>query len=140
VVSEGPDPATEGDRLGARLGLEHLESEEEGRARGRIAVAEHLLQPYGFVHGGVFAVLAESICSRATWFAVRDEGKLAMGQANQTTFLRPVQGGHVNAEARVLHRGRTTWVWHVEFTDDEERLCAVSQMTVAVRPAPSDVG
>jgi uncharacterized protein (TIGR00369 family) len=133
VASEEQAP-TEGDRLGAHLGIEHLESGEDA-ARGRIAVAEHLLQPYGFLHGGVFAVLAESICSRATWRAVRDRGEVAMGQSNQTTFLRPVTDGHVNAVARVVHRGRTTWVWQVEFTDDEDRLCALSQMTVAVRPS-----
>ena len=133
MASEEALPA-EGDRLGAHLGLEHLEG-GEGTARGRIAVAEHLLQPYGFVHGGVFAVMAESICSRATWSTVRENGEVAMGQANQTTFLRPATAGHINAEGKVLHRGRTTWVWQVHFTDDAGKLCAVSQMTVAVRPA-----
>ena len=139
MTSEEAAPP-EGDRLGQHLGLEHLEDEDPGRARGRIAVAEHLLQPYGFMHGGVFAVLAESICSRATWEAVRGRGDVAMGQANQTTLLRPVERGRVHAEARALHRGRTTWVWQVEFTDDEGRLCAVSQMTVAVRPANRETG
>jgi 1,4-dihydroxy-2-naphthoyl-CoA hydrolase len=127
--------AAEGDRLGARVGLEHLEDGPDGTARGRITVGEHLLQPHGFMHGGVFAVLAESICSRATMRAVGERGEIAMGQSNQTTFLRPVTEGSVEASARPLHRGRTTWVWHVEFTDDQGRLCAVSQMTVAVRPA-----
>jgi acyl-coenzyme A thioesterase PaaI-like protein len=35
-----------------------------------------------------------------------------------------------------LHRGRTTWVWDVRFSDDAGHLCAVTRMTIAVRPAP----
>ena len=59
-----------------------------------------------------------------------------MGQSNSATFMRPITEGHVNAVARTRHRGRTTWVWDVEITDDEERLCALVRMTVAVRPVP----
>ena len=53
----------------------------------------------------------------------------AMGQSNSATFLRPITEGHVNAVARPRHRGRTTWVWDVEITDDEGRL---------LRPGPDD--
>ena len=53
-----------------------------------------------------------------------EDGKIAMGQSNHTSFLRPVSAGSVHAEARPRHRGRTTWVWEVDFTDDEGRLCA----------------
>ena len=48
-----------------------------------------------------------------------------MGQSNHTSFLRPVSEGTVHADGRRRHRGRTTWVWDVEFTDDEGRLCAL---------------
>ena len=65
--------------------------------------------------------MAESICSAATWLGVHDDGMAAMGQSNDTTFLRPITEGHVNALARPRHRGRTTWVWDVEITDDEGR-------------------
>jgi 1,4-dihydroxy-2-naphthoyl-CoA hydrolase len=40
----------------------------------------------------------------------------------------------VNALARTRQRGRTTWVWDCELTDDEGRVCALVRMTVAVRP------
>ncbi len=86
------------------------------------------------VHGGVYASLAESICSAATYEAVRAEGKVAMGQANSTTFLRPIFEGHVNALARARQRGSTTWIWDVDLTDDDGRLCALVRMTIAVRP------
>jgi 1,4-dihydroxy-2-naphthoyl-CoA hydrolase len=103
-------------------------------ARARIEVEPRHLQPFGTVHGGVYAALAESICSAATYDAVRESNMAAMGQANNTTFLRPVLEGHVTALARARHRGRTTWVWDVEMSDDEGRVCALSRVTIAVRP------
>ena len=63
-------------------------------ARAAIEVAEHHKQPNGIVHGGVYASLAESLCSAATHEAVREDGMVAMGQANDTAFLRPITEGH----------------------------------------------
>jgi uncharacterized protein (TIGR00369 family) len=60
---------------------------------------------------------------------------LAMGQSNHTSFLRPVSEGTVHATGTVRHRGRTTWVWEIEFTDDQGMLCALTRVTMAVRSA-----
>jgi 1,4-dihydroxy-2-naphthoyl-CoA hydrolase len=103
-------------------------------ARAEIAVEKRHLQPFGIVHGGVYATLAESICSAATYNAVREDGMVAMGQSNDTTFLRSIGEGKITATAKTRHRGRTTWVWDVEMTDGEGRVCALSRMTIAVRP------
>ena len=111
-------------------GVEWLDTGPE-EASARVAVSEHHKQPYGFVHGGVYATLAESVASRAT--AMQGEGKAALGMSNNTTFIRPITEGHVNALARLRHGGRTTMIWDVEMSDDEGRLCALSRMTVAVR-------
>lgn len=129
-MSQPETPPSPFDEL---IGTEWLEDGPE-LARGRIAVTEQITQPMGLVHGGVFAALAESICSAATHRAVVGDGMVAMGQANSTTFLRPITEGHVNALARRRHGGRTSWVWDVEITDDEGRLCALVRMTTAVRP------
>jgi 1,4-dihydroxy-2-naphthoyl-CoA hydrolase len=115
------------------IGTEWIDLDPDN-ARARIRVEKRHLQPYGIVHGGVFASLAESLTSAATYRAVRDEGMVAMGQANDTTFLRPIGEGFVNATAKPRHRGRTTWVWDVEITDDDGRACALSRVTIAVRP------
>ena len=115
-------------------GLEiHAMSDEEVVAR--VPVRDELLQPAGLVHGGVFASIAESMTSLATWRAVKAGGESAQGLSNQTSFLRPILGGTIHAVARRRHRGRTTWVWEVEITDDEQRLCALVRMTIAVRAA-----
>jgi 1,4-dihydroxy-2-naphthoyl-CoA hydrolase len=115
------------------IGTEWIDFDPDN-ARAKIEVERRHLQPYGIVHGGVYATLAESICSAATYNAVREDGMVAMGQSNDTTFLRPIGEGTITATARTRHRGRTTWVWDVEISDDEGRVCALSRMTIAVRP------
>jgi 1,4-dihydroxy-2-naphthoyl-CoA hydrolase len=120
--------------LEGTLGFELTEIGEE-LARGYFDVAERVRQPLGIVHGGAYAAYAESLASAATFRAVQPES-IAMGQSNDTSFLRPISEGRVHVEARRRHRGRTTWVWEVEFTDDQGRLCAISRVTMAVRPTP----
>ena len=99
-------------------------------------MGEHLKQPIGLVHGGVHAAIAEGLASLGTNYGVAAEGKVGLGMSNESTFLRPLGGGTIHATARRRHCGRTTWIWDVELTDDEGRLCAVSRVTVAVRPGP----
>jgi 1,4-dihydroxy-2-naphthoyl-CoA hydrolase len=118
------------DRL---YGLEVLSATDE-EVRAQVKVRDEILQPAGLVHGGVFASIAESITSIATFFAVHEDGKAAVGLSNQTNFLRPITKGTVHAVARRRHRGRTTWVWEVDITDDDGRLCALVRMTVATPP------
>ena len=62
-------------------------------------------------------------------------GGAEQGLSNQTSFLRPIVSGTIHAVARRRHRGRTTWVWEVELSDDDARLCALVRMTIAVREA-----
>jgi len=106
----------------------------DGIARGQVVVHEELKQPAGLVHGGVYAAMAEALASAGTYLVVHEEGSTAMGMSNNTTFLRPVTEGTVHAVARARHRGRTTWVWDVELSDDRDRQIAVSRVTIAVRP------
>jgi len=101
-----------------------------------VAVRDELKQIAGLIHGGVYAAIAESVASVATGVAVAEQGEVAMGLSNNTSFLRPITEGTITALATRIHRGRTTWVWDVRFTDDADRLCAVTRMTVAVRPLP----
>jgi uncharacterized protein (TIGR00369 family) len=64
------------------------------------------------------------------------EGKIAMGQELNVSFMRPISDGHVNATCRVRRRGRTAWNWEIEITDDAGRVCALLRATIAVRDAP----
>lgn len=118
-------------------GLE-VTAAQDGFVQGHVKVRDELLQPAGLVHGGVYASMAESLASLGTAVAVMDDGKMAMGLSNLTSFLRPITAGTIHAEARAQHRGRTTWVWEVQITDDAGRLCALTRMTIAVRDVPAD--
>jgi uncharacterized protein (TIGR00369 family) len=108
---------------------------DEHSAHAELAVRRELMQPWGIVHGGVFATIAESLASWATAMAVAGDGQAAMGLSNATSFLRPLSQGTIHALATRRHRGRTTWVWDVDMSDDEGRLCATSRVTIAVRAA-----
>ncbi len=131
------------DELPFRLdqGFDHLYGLEvtevgERLMRGRVLVRDEIKQPAGLVHGGIYAAVAESLATTGTALAVFADGSTAMGLSNQTSFLRPITEGNINAQARVRHRGRTTWVWEVECSDDAGRLCVLTRVTVAVREAP----
>ena len=120
----------------ALIGTEWLDDDPD-HARVRIAMRDELRQPVGLLHGGVMSTLVESICSRATALAVdrrRDDGD---GPVDQRQLHPPDHRGRApKSSARARHRGRTTWVWDAEVLDAEGRLCALAQMTIAVRPLP----
>lgn len=90
-------------------------------------VTPDLHQPFGLVHGGVYATLAETAASvgASLWFG--DQGKV-VGVSNHTDFLRAVRRGELRAEATPLSRGRTTQLWQVQIGDEQGRLVAHSKV------------
>ncbi len=122
----------EANALDGTLGFEVLEVGEES-VRGRVPVTDRIKQVYGLVHGGAYAALAEMLASEATVRAVWDDGSTAFGTAHEVKFLRQITEGTVHAEGRRIHRSRQMWVWDVDMTDDQGRLCASSRVTIAVR-------
>jgi uncharacterized protein (TIGR00369 family) len=117
------------------LGTEWLDDDPD-HARVRIQMRDELRQPVGLLHGGVMSSLVESVCSRATALAVLDDGMMAMGQSISVSFIRPVTEGAAEVHAKARHRGRTGWVWDAEVLNDDGKICALAQMTIAVRPLP----
>jgi len=133
------DPRGLTSHFDALLGTEWLDDDPE-HARVRVTMRDELRQPVGLLHGGVMSTLVESVCSRATALSVMGDGMMAMGQSIGVSFIRPVTDGHVEVHAVARHRGRTTWVWDAEVIDANGRLCALAQMTIAVRPIPGRAG
>lgn len=109
--------------------------EPDGSWRAWFEVDDRARQPYGIVHGGMYAALAETVASVGTAMAVIDEGNICVGMSNSTNFLRPATEGIVEAYAVPIHRGRTTWVWDIDMRSGD-RLVARSTVTMAVRPQP----
>ncbi|HWV84248.1 MAG TPA: PaaI family thioesterase [Capillimicrobium sp.] len=128
-----PEPVVAWEKgFDALYGLDIVEITDE-RVRATVAVRDAVKQPMGLVHGGVYASMAESLASFGTAAGVMGDGMVPQGLSNATNFLRPITGGTIHADGVRRHRGRTTWIWDIEFTDDEGRLCAVTRMTIAVR-------
>ena len=104
------------------LGI-RIEEASGDRVMAVCAVTPELHQPYGLVHGGVYAALAETAASYGAAMWLGDRGR-TFGISNHTDFLRPVREGALRAEATPLARGRTTQLWQVAISDDRGRLVA----------------
>jgi uncharacterized protein (TIGR00369 family) len=128
-----PDLTLPAGGFDALYGLELLEVTDE-LVLARVAVQDKIKQPFGLVHGGVLASIAETLASLGTAVEVMPAGMAAVGLSNNTSFMRPITEGTIHARASRRHRGRTTWIWDVEVSDDGGRLCALTRMTIAVRP------
>lgn len=98
----------------------------------QMPVNEHTHQPYGLLHGGASAALAETIGSVASWMCINREKQLCVGMEINCNHVRGVKDGFVFAVAKPLHIGASSHVWDIKITDDKERLICVSRLTVAV--------
>jgi 1,4-dihydroxy-2-naphthoyl-CoA hydrolase len=93
-------------------------------------------QPLGLLHGGIYSAVAETVASVATVAAVWDDGYIGSGLNNYASFLRPVTGGTLDVFAKLRGHDDREWTWGHEFRDERGRLCALVDVTIAVRPAP----
>ncbi len=89
-------------------------------------------QPYGLLHGGASAALAETIGSVASAITIDPEKQMCVGIEINCNHLRGVKEGFVTATVMPLHIGATTHVWDIKITDPKDRLVCVSRLTVAV--------
>jgi uncharacterized protein (TIGR00369 family) len=118
------------------LDLEWLELDRES-AHVRLKVRENMRQPLGLLHGGIFSAVAETVASVATVAAVWEDGYVGSGLSNYASFLRPVTGGTLDVFAKLRGHDDREWTWGHEFRDEQDRLCALVDVTIAVRPAPT---
>jgi uncharacterized protein (TIGR00369 family) len=81
-------------------------------------------QPWGLVHGGVYATAVESACSIGASAAVDDAGQFAVGLSNTTDFLRAHREGRLEVRAVPVHQGRTGQLWQCDITRDDGKLVA----------------
>ncbi len=108
------------------------------RVVATLEVTEQHTQPYGLVHGGVYATLGESVCSIGAALSVFDDGANAVGVENHTRFHRGARPGTVlTADAHpVVEQVRGDLrVWTARITRDDGVLCATSRISVAVLPS-----
>ena len=106
---------------------------------GEIDISEKHLQPYGLVHGGVYAGMIETLCSTGAAINIFAENKNAVGLENTTSFLRAVRSGRLRCAARPLVLGKRSHVWEAEVRDDQDRLIATGRVRLLVLEPGAEV-
>ncbi|HEX5487779.1 MAG TPA: hotdog fold thioesterase [Rhodanobacteraceae bacterium] len=101
--------------------------------RGTMPVDDRTRQPYGILHGGASAALAETLGSTAAMLCCED-GRAAVGLDINANHLRAVREGLVTGTARAVHVGRSTQVWEIRIEDDAGKLVCIARLTMAVVP------
>ncbi len=97
-----------------------------------IEINDSHLQPYGLVHGGVYAGMIETLCSTGAALTVWEEKKTAVGLENTTSFLKAVRSGCLRGTARPLVLGKRSHVWEARIHDDRDRLVATGRVRLMV--------
>jgi 1,4-dihydroxy-2-naphthoyl-CoA hydrolase len=122
------------ERLGGynnAMGLRFIEAQPD-RFVAELDIDERHRQPYGLVHGGVYAGMIETLCSTGAALSVWNEGKSTVGLENTTAFLKAVRSGTLRGTARPLARGRRSHVWEATIEDDRNRLVASGRVRLLV--------
>lgn len=124
--------------LGERMGLEILEAAPE-KVVGTLPV-EGNTQPYGLLHGGASAVLAETLGSVGAMLHGGPD-KLAVGVDLNCTHHRGARSGLVTGTATPVHQGRSTATYEIAITDEQDRRVCTARLTCMLRDArPEDTG
>ncbi|OJW59676.1 MAG: thioesterase [Sphingobacteriales bacterium 50-39] len=121
--------------MGGVLGIELTEI-GENFLRARMPVDERTRQPYGLLHGGASAALAETLGSVASAFVIDQTQYYCVGLEINANHIRGVRDGYVYGTATPLHLGKTTHVWDIRIYDEREKLVCVSRLTVAILRKP----
>lgn len=113
------------------LGIEYTEIGTDYLC-GKMPVDHRTHQPLGMLHGGATAALAESLGSAASSMLVDMGEEYVSGIEINVNHIRAVREGFVFGKASLVHKGRRTHVWNIEVRDGEDKLVAVSRLTVMV--------
>jgi uncharacterized protein (TIGR00369 family) len=107
-----------------------------GRVVMRLPVNWKVHQPYGILHGGVSALLAESAASFGGALAAGPD-RSVVGMELNASHLRPLRDGHLTATATPVRVGRSVQVWRIALTDDEGRAVCEARCSLAVVDPPA---
>jgi 1,4-dihydroxy-2-naphthoyl-CoA hydrolase len=120
------------------LGIEYQEVTPE-RVVATMPVDARTHQPFGILHGGASVVLAETVASVGASLNA-GPGRAAVGMEINANHIRPKRSGTVRAVATPSHIGRSTTVWEIRITDEDDRLICLSRCTLAFVEQPGAAG
>ncbi|MEY8849164.1 PaaI family thioesterase [Psychroserpens sp. XS_ASV72] len=95
----------------------------------RMPVNSRVYQPDGVLHGGATVALAESVGSFAAHIFMDTKDRFVRGIEISANHLKSVKEGYVYAKATYLHKGRTTQLWEIKITDDNDALISVCKLS-----------
>ena len=99
----------------------------------RMPVDHRTHQPFGILHGGASVVLAETLGSIASYLCLKDPAKQhAVGLEINANHIRSVKEGFVYGKVTPIHIGRSTQIWDIKITNEENKLVCISRLTVAI--------
>ena len=117
-----------------------LVSAEKDKVVATMPIGPNHRQQVGYLHGGISVTLAESVASLGTVLNIDPGKQMAFGLEINANHLRPKREGQLTATATPIQRGRTTHVWDIRITDENDKLICVSRCTVAVVNRPPENG
>jgi len=132
-----PDKLFSAGHLGERMGIQVVEAAPE-RVVGTMPV-EGNTQPYGLLHGGASAVLAETLGSVGAMLHA-GPNKTVVGVDLNATHHRGIRSGTVTGTATPAHRGRSSATYEIVITDDQNRRVCTARLTCMLRPSTPAVG
>ncbi len=112
------------------LGIEFLDIGDDN-LKARMPVDRRTMQPFGILHGGASAALAETLGSVAANLCVDRNKKMCVGLEINANHIRPVNRGFVYGVARPLHIGGSTHVWEIRIQNEQDMLVCVARLTLA---------
>jgi 1,4-dihydroxy-2-naphthoyl-CoA hydrolase len=101
----------------------------------QVEVGPKVHQPYGILHGGVSALMAEGAASLGGAISVGPD-EIVVGTELNCSHLRSMSSGVLTATATPIRKGRTVHVWAIELTDESDRMICISRCTLQVLKAP----
>jgi len=130
---------SEGTNVNMQLGIRVVELTPE-RVVMQVDVGPKVHQPYGILHGGVSALMAEGAASIGGAASVGPD-EFVVGTELNCSHLRSMSSGILTATATPIRKGRTVHVWAIELTDEEGRMICISRCTLQVlKAAPAAKG
>jgi len=123
-------------KMNSNTMMEHLglEFTEVGKdfISAKMPVDHRHHQPYGLLHGGASAAMAETLGSVAAHCTVIDQNKYTVGLEINANHIKSVKSGYVYGKTTPIHVGRSTQVWEIKITNEQGQLLCVSRITMAV--------
>ena len=115
------------------LGIRAIELDPD-RVVFELDITPKVHQPFGLLHGGASAVIAESAASMGAWLNCDQQNEYTVGVDLNITHLRARSKGTVRATATPIRKGKSVQVWGIDIDDQDGERVAVARCTLAVRP------